>query len=380
MAVIKRERASGTRYEVRVFNKAANKQVHVGTFSRRKDAIDAEAEVKRRLRLGERPVREEILFEDLARRWLKGQTAVRPATRDDYRKAIERVEPFIGKKLVSELSRRDFDEIISSLSDRYAACTVRKTIVVLKMLLRSAIDWGFIDTMPTGASRLSLPKARKRVFVPLEPADVRRLIDSAPEYWKPFFLTAVTTGMRRGEMFGLTWSAVDLRKGEILVRQQLIDGKLVEPKSDAAQRRIPLPAATVQALRAHRRGCPSSDLDLVFPMPSGTVVHPANWYARVFIPTRKAAQLPTLRVHDLRHVYASALIRQGRSIKYVQTTMGHATASMTLNVYGWLYPDEGETAAADLGKWLAMEAVSALIFVKGTLRQSGYTVVIQTKR
>lgn len=358
MAVIKRERAGGIRYEVRVFNKAANRQVYVGTFTRRKDAVDAEADAKRRLKLGERPIREEILFEDLAKRWLKSQTGVRPSTREDYRKAIDRVRPFIGKKLASQVCRRDFDDIISTLSQKYAPSTVRKTVVVLKMLFRTAIDWDFIDVMPTGASKLSLPKMRKRVFVPLEPEDVRRLIGCAPDYWKPWFLTAVTTGMRRGELFGLVWAVVDLDKGEVLVRQQLVGTKLLELKSDAAQRRIPLPSATIAALKAHKEVCPSTNLDLVFPMPSGTVVHAATWYARVFIPTREAAQLPTLRAHDLRHVYASALIRQGRSIKYVQTTMGHATASITLNVYGWLYPDEGEQAASDLNNWLSLEMQS----------------------
>jgi len=245
VAVIKRERAGGTRYEVRVFNKAANKQVHVGTFSRRKDAVEAEAEAKRRFRLGERPVRQEVLFADLAKRWLVSQTAVRASTRDDYRKALNRVKPYLDKKLVSEICRRDFDSIIAMLSERYAPSTVRKTIVVLKLVFRSAIDWDFIDVMPTGASRLALPKAHRRSFVPLEPADVRRLIACAPEYWRPWFLTAVSTGLRRGEMFGLTWSAVDLERGELFVRRQLVGKHLSQPKSDSAQRRIPLPSATV---------------------------------------------------------------------------------------------------------------------------------------
>jgi len=355
MAVIKRERSGGTRYEVRVFNKAANKQVYAGTFARHQDAVDAEAEAKRRLKLGERPVRQEILFSDLAKRWLDGHTGVRQTTKHDYSKALARVTPFLAKRLVSEVCRRDFDHMITELSGRYAPSTVRTTIIVLKMVFRSAIDWGYIDTMPTGGSRLALPKIRKRVFVPLEPADVRRLIECAPDYWKPWFLTAVTTGLRRGEMFGLTWSAVDLDRGELFVRQQLIGRTIMEPKSDAALRRVPLPTATVEALRHHKAVCPRSDLGLVFPMPSGSPVCASNWYARVYIPTRQAAKLPTLRVHDLRHVYASALIRQGRSIKYIQTVLGHANASITLNVYGWLYPDEGEQAAADMGRWLAME-------------------------
>jgi integrase len=380
MAIIRRKRACGPRYEVRIASKASNKQVYVGTFDNPRDAAIAEAEAKRRLKLGERPVREEILFSDLATRWLKGRTTIRSTTKEDYRQALSRVKPYLAKKLVSEVCRRDFDAIIGGLSDHYAACTVRKTIVILKMVLRSAIDWGYIEYMPAGASRLALPKTRRRSFAPLEPTDVRRLIASAPEYWRPWLLTSVTTGLRRGEMFGLTWAAVDLERGELLVRQQLIGKQLLEPKSEAAYRRIPLPAATIEALKAHKVVCPRNDLDLVFPMPSGAAVCASNWYARVFIPTREAAKLPTLRVHDLRHVYASALIRQGRSIKYIQTVMGHANASITLNVYGWLYPDEGEQAAADMDRWLSMECV-AIFFVRGRpYPQSGHTVVNPNKR
>lgn len=352
MAIIKRSRSGGIRYEVRVFNKAANRQVHVGTFSRRKDAVEAEAEAKRRLILGERPVREEIVFSDLARKWLASRSGVRQSTRDDYRVCLQHVLPRLGGLLVSDIGRRDVDELISELTLRYAPNTVRKTIVVLKMVLRSAVDWEYIDRIPVGESRLSLPKVPRRQFRPLEPAEVRRLIDAAPEYWRPCFITAVTTGVRRGELFGLTWSDVDLHRGELFIRHQLVGNCLVEPKSDAAHRRIPLPSVTAAALEVHRAFCPNTDLNLVFPMPSGAVVCPGNWQRRVFVPTRVAAGLPSLRIHDLRHVYASALIRQGRSVKFVQTVLGHSDASVTLNVYGWLYPDEAESAVHDMERWL----------------------------
>lgn len=352
MAIIKRERAGGVRYEVRVFNKAASRQVYVGTFTRRKDAVDAEAEAKRRLILGERPVREEIVFSDLARKWLASRSGVRQSTRDDYRVCLRHALPRLGGLLVSDIGRRDVDELIADLTSKYAPNTVRKTIVVLKMVLRSAVDWEYIDRIPVGESRLSLPKVSRRQFRPLEPEQVRRLIDAAPEYWRPWFVTAVTTGLRRGELFGLTWSDVDLRRGELFVRHQLMGNSLVEPKSDAAHRRIPLPSVTVASLESHKASCPRMELDLVFPMPSSAVVCPGNWQRRVFVPARIAAGLPALRIHDLRHVYASALIRQGRSIKYVQTVLGHSDASVTLNVYGWLYPDEGVFAAHDMDRWL----------------------------
>jgi integrase len=75
----------------------------------------------------------------------------------------------------------------------------------------------------------------------------------------------------------------------------------------------------------------------------------------VHLPTREKAGLPYLRLHDLRHQFCSTLLASGRSVKYVQTVAGHADASTTLNIYGWLLPGEDEAAVADLEKWLGLE-------------------------
>jgi len=347
------------RYPVYVYDSTRHKNVYLGTFDREKDARIAEQEAKRRLTLGDpakpAPVREEITFDALAGRWIKGLSSVRPSTREDYRKAVRRMKPYIGGKLVSAVVRRDIDEAISSLSVDYSASTTRKTITIAKMVFRVAIDWDLIDRMPTGGTRLPLPKLRKRTFRPLTREQVNKLLDSAPPEWRVFYLLLVTTGARRAEAWGLTVADCDLDAGVVHIRRQMVKGRLEELKTDAGQRKIPVPRATVDALKTHIAGRPENPHDLVFCTPDGKPIDASNFYARVHIPTRVKAGLPTLRLHDLRHQFCSTMLASGRSVKYVQTVAGHADASTTLNIYGWLIPGEEDAAVADLEKWLGLE-------------------------
>ena len=107
-------------------------------------------------------------------------------------------------------------------------------------------------------------------------------------------------------------------------RGQLIKGKLVDLKTDAAYRDVPLPCGTLEALRVHLATLPASDLDLLFPTPERKSVDPTNFYARVWTPTRSAAGLPNFRLHDCRHHVASVYLSHGRSITYVQRLLGHS--------------------------------------------------------
>lgn len=345
-----------TRYRVYVHDAVAKRKVYVATFDKLKDAEVAEYEAKRRLRLGERlKPREEITFDRLAQRWRKGLVSLRPGTIADYDKALDRIRPIIGSKQVSSLTRRDIDDIIVDLADRYAPSTVRKTVVVLKMVLRMGVDHDYIDRLPMGSSRLPLPKMRKRTFEPLTREQVDRLIACAPPYYQPFYRLLLTSGLRRAEAWGVQREDLDLDKGLVHVRHQLVKGKLVDLKTDAAYRDVPLPRQTIEALRSYLAERPDNELDLVFVTPEGKAVDPPNFYARVWIPTREKAKLPKLRMHDCRHHVASVYLSQGRSIRYVQRLLGHSGALTLLQVYSHVTKDEEARATSDFERWLSEE-------------------------
>lgn len=360
-----RESVDGTgrpRFQAYVYDATVRKRVYVGTYDTRKAAEEASWEYRIRVRMGERPKEpKNITFDELAKRWLAELHTVRPATREDYRKALRRVSPLLGSKMLRAINRRDIDELVSSLSAQYSACTVRKTLIIVKTMLRRAIDWDLLDRLPTGGSRLNLPRIPKRKYDPLTQDQVSRLLEAAPEYWRPFYLLLLTSGLRRAEAFGLTTRDLDLEGGFLRVRQQLVKGRLVPLKSDASDRRVPLPAQTVRAMGTHIERRPENDLDLVFPSPNGKPADPSNFYARVWIPTREAAGLPRLRVHDCRHHVASLMISSGLSIKYVQSVMGHATVAVLLDVYSHLLPGEETAAVVQMEEWLNASAVKGVV-------------------
>jgi integrase len=134
---------------------------------------------------------------------------------------------------------------------------------------------------------------------------------------------AVCHGLRFGELAGLAWGAVDLRKGVVHVRRALSEDprtgtfEFVAPKTEASRREIPLSKLAIDALRRHRGGrLPSRDL-LAFTAPEGRPLRRSNFHRRVWQPIKAKAQLPAkLRFHDLRHACASTLLASGQDVQF----------------------------------------------------------------
>jgi integrase len=150
-----------------------------------------------------------------------------------------------------------------------------------------AVAWRYVTHDPTREVS-NVPKARKlRQIQLLAPDQVAALLAASPDYWRPLFLTAVSTGLRRGELFGLTWADVLWMERKIVVRHQLQGGQLVTPKSESARRRIDVGPTLLQVLATHRVVCPRSDLDWC-PSPSGLPVHTSDFNRDAFIPAARA--------------------------------------------------------------------------------------------
>src|SRR5262249_48182947 len=150
----------------------------------------------------------------------------------------------------------------------------------------------------------------------------------------------------QGECFGLTVDRVDFLRRTITVDRQLIllasgPPQFGPPKTAASVRTVPLPNVVGESLAAHLERSPAEPESLIFTNERGEPLRPnrcgATWRA-----TASRADLNGLRFHDLRHFYASLLIRHGESVKVVQARLGHASASETLDTYSHLWPDNEE--------------------------------------
>jgi integrase len=173
----------------------------------------------------------------------------------------------------------------------------------------------------------------------------------------PLYRLAASTGMRRGEILGLRWKDVDLERRRLTVRQQLSrQGEAVsfgQPKTKAGRRSIALDPATINVLRALREarkvivgqfGAAYQPHDLVFARADGSP-HDPDSVSHTFDRLVRAAGLPAIRLHDLRHTHATLALQAGVHPKVVQERLGHSSISVTLDLYSHAVPALEEDAA-----------------------------------
>jgi integrase len=175
-------------------------------------------------------------------------------------------------------------------------------------------------------------------------------------FYTPLLLAA-TTGMRRGEVLGLRWSELDIESGRLRVTASLQrSGRTLlmsEPKTERSRRQVSLPPVAVEALRGHRAkqaerrliaGEAWVDLGLVFDNGVGQHVEPSEM-SKAFSGAASRAGFPHLRLHDLRHAFATTLLGAGVHPKIVSEALGHATIAITLDTYSHVVPSMGDIAA-----------------------------------
>jgi integrase len=166
------------------------------------------------------------------------------------------------------------------------------------------------------------------------------------------------TGMRRSEVVGLRWSDVDLSHHRLTVNQAatVVDGDEVldTPKSRRSRRVIDLDADTVSLLQRHRSqqrelylrlGVTASASDRVFTNEIGDPIRPDS-VGQAFGRLVSVAEVPRIRLHDLRHTHASHLLMAGINVKVVSERLGHASVSFTLDTYAHVMPGQQAEAAA----------------------------------
>ena len=167
---------------------------------------------------------------------------------------------------------------------------------------------------------------------------------------------AASTGLRRGELLALRWRDVDLEAGllRVVASLQRVDADFVylPPKTDRARRTVGLPPAAVALLRQHRKeqaerrlllGEAWSDLDLVIERGDGVPLPPDSlsrgWYRLL-----RRVGLPGLRLHDLRHAFATRLLEASVHPKVVSEALGHSSVSFTMDTYQHLMPTMQDAA------------------------------------
>ncbi len=258
----------------------------------------------------------EASYADMTRRHLKpalGHVELAKLSRDDVRR-------FVRQLARTKSSRKDDDRTLSP-----------RTVQYVHSILRRALEDARREELVgrNVAREVSPPRFERTEFVPLSPAEARRfLAAAADDRLYAVYVLALVLGMRRGEVLGLRWSAVDLDRGTLRVQTSLrrVGDKLVfsSPKTRRSRRAIPLPRAVVKVLRDHKERQAVeqaeaevwADLDLVFTTSIGTPIEPRN-LSRHFELLRERAGVRRVRFHDLRHGCASLLFDLGVPLRMV---------------------------------------------------------------
>jgi len=173
----------------------------------------------------------------------------------------------------------------------------------------------------------------------------------------PAYRLLAATGMRRGEMLGLRWTDFDLVVGRLTINRSLtvVDGALVwsSPKTARSRRSLSLDPETVAVLRSHKVRQVEEQLaagpawigeDLVFCDELGGPLQP-DQFTRAFGRAVARADVPVIRLHDLRHTWATQALQAGVHPKVVSERLGHATTGITLDIYSHVQPELDAQAA-----------------------------------
>jgi integrase len=351
---------------------APRKQVKRRGFKTKSGANHALVELLGDVNDGTYVARTDTTVADFAAEWLPAiRTTVEASTWDSYeRNLTNHVTPRVGKVKLQQLEPTTLNKLYAELLENgrrgkkgggLSPRTVRYVHTIVHRMLRDAVRWGRVARNVAGlADPPSAKSARAPEMRYWSPDELHTFLDHvADERLYPAFRLAAMTGMRRGEVFGVLWSDVDLDSGKVSVRRQtrVIRGHLenVEiTKSSAGRRTIDLDGGTVTALRAWRRkqleyrlaaGGGYKDGGFVFTVPDGSPVDPES-AAKVFERRVAKSDLPRIRFHDLRHSHAVHLIAAGQHVKVVSERLGHASTAFTMDRYGHVMPHLQSDAAA----------------------------------
>ncbi|WP_077101541.1 tyrosine-type recombinase/integrase [Mycobacterium terramassiliense] len=358
MTIRRREAKSGTRWDVEWLLPDGTKRSKTFKALRAAKLFDGEV---RHAREGGEPVDPRGGKTELRvvyKSWLASRPDLSPKVRRGYEDNWRlRIEPKFGNWPIGGILRENVQEWVNEMTAAgLGPRTVRWTHTVLRMTLDHAItDKRLRGKNP--ASNVRFPAMGETSHVYLTAVEVAKLAelcdtttgeDSRAAKQGDVVLMLAYTGLRFGELTGLNVEDVDVEARRIRVRRSItqLSGRLIEgpPKSRAGRRSVPIPERLVPTLKRRIEGRTAGEPAIM--SPKGSRLGLENWKRAVGWRTQ-IVELgrPTMRVHDLRHTYASLARSAGADMKLLQVTMGHASIMVTAHTYADLYDSDLDRVA-----------------------------------
>lgn len=316
-------------------------------------------------------------------RWLKDVVSNRaPNTLRNYRERYEHnVQPFIGSMLLRNVKPMDCQIILNAMESDYAGSTIRQTYMTMGTFFKSAKDNGFIDRHPMDGVRYTKPVRAVDDIHFLTVDEQKRFLEAAKvSHNYAQYALILETGLRTGEMIGLTWDAIDWEKRTLTVNKTLEfrykqdEWRAGPPKTESSYRTIPLTDTAYNILRliydTREYRNESKDLSTVLTFMDRKTGQKRklvmrdlvfiNW--RTGMPAKNSsydthlyklcddAGIKRFCMHALRHTYATRAIESGMQPKVLQKLLGHASITTTMNRYVHVTDDSMKKAVAQFAK------------------------------
>ncbi|MFG2330165.1 tyrosine-type recombinase/integrase [Streptomyces sp. NPDC048604] len=312
----------------------------------------------------------------VAEEWFGSKRKIGRTTRHDYRELLDNyVIPYWGDWQIAAIQWEDVSGWLTDLCTKpgksgkqLGAQRIIKTYRVLSMVMKHAVFSKRISTSPCHDHDLPRPDDEdEHVYLTYD--QLERLALAAGEY-RLLILTLGYCGIRWAEASAVKTGRLSVPQRRIRIVQNYTDVKgelALGPVKNHEKRSVPLPRSFADELGSLALG--KGQGDLLFTAPEGGPLRYNNFRNRVFDPAVKEAGLGGMGItpHKLRHTAASLAIAAGADVKVVQLMLGHKDASMTLNVYGHLFPDRLDEVAdaLDAGRKVALALADASLMPPG---------------
>ena len=271
----------------------------------------------------------------------------------------------IGYKRLDKLTIFDIQKVYADILKRgLSPQTLRDGHRVLSCALKQAVKWNLLSRNP--AEYVELPKVSRIERRVLNAEECRRFMTASEEIKHGLvFEFALLTGMRPEEFLAIQWGDIDFERSSVQVRRALVRHKkkwsFNEPKTSRSRRTVIIPKPLVHKLIKHKSEQIIQKLnakqlwennDLVFCGEYGTPLSIPNLTYRYFRPILQKAELPQIRLYDLRHTHATLLLTAEENPKVVAERLGHSTIVLTLDTYSHVLPTMQKNATDKLEKML----------------------------
>lgn len=298
----------------------------------------------------------EISFENFVESvWFPSQISssnYRPTTRTFHQSLLKIIVPYFQKQKLRDITASNIEQYLDYLRNSYksirnqplAPKTIRHHYCLLNLIFEHALKHDYIITNPL--QNVDSPKLVKHRVDALSKNHVIRFLEeleALPLATRLIYTLLLTTGIRRGECFGLQWGDIDFQNQTLKIQRNVTysanNGIVVgKTKTEAGEREIPLTDRAIILLKAYmaqERGLYllTEESFLFHPSESTMIPRDPTYITKHMKKFMARIELPDMSPHDLRHTCATMLLQSGADIKSVQDILGHTDASTTLNFY-----------------------------------------------